>query len=98
MSQKYIEEEGIFGIKIQKRVRENPVPQKNCWKEECSIVEQYEFKEYVVREYAVAIESMKILRSKLRECYRQEGVNHLKNCRELAEKYGSMVDVWRATR
>jgi len=41
-------------------------------------------KDYLAREYAIAVEEIKIMQEKLRECYIKEGVNHLENCRELA--------------
>jgi len=39
------------------------------------------------RDKWVAIMGTRLLREQLRECYLREGVNHLKNCRELAEEY-----------
>ena len=32
-----------------------------------------------------------VLRDKLRWCYRREGVNHLQNCRYLADQYLEML-------
>ena len=40
-----------------------------------------------VRERAVALEEVKILRDRVRECYRKEEVNHAQRCREHAEAY-----------
>ena len=31
------------------------------------------------------------MREELQKCYRGEGVNHLQNCKELAEKYATMI-------
>jgi NADH dehydrogenase (ubiquinone) 1 beta subcomplex subunit 10 len=39
------------------------------------------------RDKWVAIMGTRLLREQLRECYMREGVNHLKNCRELAQEY-----------
>lgn len=33
----------------------------------------------------------RIVRGELQKCYRGEGVNHLQNCKELAEKYAGMI-------
>jgi hypothetical protein len=33
----------------------------------------------------------RIVRKKLQDCYRFEGVNHNENCRELAEQYLGMI-------
>ena len=37
------------------------------------------------REYAIAVEEVKIMQERLRECYIKEGVNHLENCKDLRE-------------
>ena len=42
-------------------------------------------KDYLAREYAIAVEEIKIMQEKLRECYIKEGVNHNENCKELAQ-------------
>jgi len=39
------------------------------------------------REHQVAIETIKILRRDVIECYRREGVNHFENCRDVAARY-----------
>lgn len=33
----------------------------------------------------------RLVRAELQKCYRGEGVNQLKNCKELAEKYAGMI-------
>ena len=33
----------------------------------------------------------RIVRGELQKCYRGEGVNQLQNCKELAERYASMI-------
>jgi len=42
-------------------------------------------KEHLAREYCIAVEELKIMQEKLRECYYKEGVNHKENCHELAK-------------
>ena len=37
-------------------------------------------------EQSVRAEEIIVLRDKLKWCYRREGVNHFKNCRELAQQ------------
>ena len=46
-----------------------------------------EMREHIVREKWIQIEKAKILREKLRWCYRIEGVNHLQKCRHLVHQY-----------
>lgn len=46
-----------------------------------------EMREHIVREKWIDIEKAKILREKLRWCYRIEGVNHLQKCRHLVQQY-----------
>ena len=41
-------------------------------------------KEHLAREYCIAVEEVKIMQEKLRECYWKEGVNYKENCHELA--------------
>ena len=41
-------------------------------------------KEHLAREYCIAVEEVKIMQEKLRECYWKEGVNYKENCKELA--------------
>ncbi|TYJ98989.1 NADH dehydrogenase (ubiquinone) 1 beta subcomplex subunit 10-B [Cucumis melo var. makuwa] len=50
-------------------------------------VAMLEMREYIVREKWIDIEKAKILREKLRWCYRIEGVNHLQKCRHLVQQY-----------
>ncbi|GBG84846.1 hypothetical protein CBR_g39222 [Chara braunii] len=47
----------------------------------------FEQREYLTRERFVKVETAKLYREKVRNCYRQEGVNHLQNCREIVKKY-----------
>ncbi|KAJ8550895.1 hypothetical protein K7X08_000265 [Anisodus acutangulus] len=47
----------------------------------------FEMREHLVREKWIDIEKAKILREKLRWCYRIEGVNHLQKCRHLVQQY-----------
>lgn len=43
------------------------------------------------RERQVAIETVRLLRRDVIECYRREGVNHYENCKEPVEKYAKVV-------
>ena len=42
-------------------------------------------KEHLAREYCIAVEEVKIMQEKLRECYWKEGVNYKENCQDLAK-------------
>ena len=42
-------------------------------------------------EQTVRAEEIVVLRDKLKWCYRREGVNHFKNCRELAQQYMDLL-------
>ncbi|URE00716.1 NADH-ubiquinone oxidoreductase subunit 10 [Musa troglodytarum] len=50
-------------------------------------VAMLEYREYLVREKFIQIETAKIIRERLRWCYRIEGVNHLQKCRHLVQQY-----------
>lgn len=50
-------------------------------------VAMIEMREHIVREKWIDIETSKIIRDKLRWCYRIEGVNHLQKCRHLVQQY-----------
>ncbi|XP_068308252.1 NADH dehydrogenase [ubiquinone] 1 beta subcomplex subunit 10-B-like [Pyrus communis] len=50
-------------------------------------VAMLEMREHLVREKWIDIEKAKIIREKLRWCYRIEGVNHLQKCRHLVHQY-----------
>lgn len=39
-----------------------------------------------VREYLVAVETVKIMQQKLKECYLRSGPNHFEDCKDLREK------------
>ncbi|CAB9511962.1 NADH-ubiquinone oxidoreductase subunit 10 [Seminavis robusta] len=43
------------------------------------------------RERQVAIETVKILRKSVIECYRKEGVNHYENCKKEAQDYYDVI-------
>lgn len=45
------------------------------------------------RERMIALEETKILREKLRWCYRREGVNHLENCKDEVQAYLKRISV-----
>uniref|UniRef100_A0A7S0IBU7 Uncharacterized protein n=1 Tax=Micromonas pusilla TaxID=38833 RepID=A0A7S0IBU7_MICPS len=44
-------------------------------------------REHVVREKMVKIETAKLLRERVQECYKLEGVNHYQNCKEEVKAY-----------
>ncbi|DBA85973.1 hypothetical protein WJX77_004117 [Trebouxia sp. C0004] len=46
-----------------------------------------EHREYEVRRKEVGVAKAQILRERLRICYIKEGVNHIQNCKQLAEQY-----------
>ncbi|CAL4915752.1 unnamed protein product [Urochloa decumbens] len=50
-------------------------------------VAMLEYREHLVREKWIQIETAKIIRERLRWCYRIEGINHHKKCRHLVEEY-----------
>jgi hypothetical protein len=43
------------------------------------------------RERQVAYETIKILRTRVIECYRREGVNHYENCKDPVEAYYNVI-------
>ena len=43
------------------------------------------------RERQVAYETVKILRQRVIDCYRKEGVNHYENCRKVAQDYYEII-------
>jgi len=44
-----------------------------------------------IRESWVRAMEARIVRDQLQSCYRSEGVNHYENCRELSEKYITLL-------
>ncbi|KAI8818677.1 uncharacterized protein EV422DRAFT_161715 [Fimicolochytrium jonesii] len=50
------------------------------------------FKEQMVR-----FQEVHVVRDKMRWCYRREGVNHLQNCRHLAQQYLDLMKEVRGT-
>ena len=44
------------------------------------------------RERQVAYETVKLLRKRVIECYRKEGVNHYENCRKVAQDYFETIE------
>ncbi|KAG8092666.1 hypothetical protein GUJ93_ZPchr0012g19797 [Zizania palustris] len=50
-------------------------------------VAMLEYREHLVREKWIQIETAKIIRDRLRWCYRIEGVNHHHKCRHLVDQY-----------
>lgn len=43
------------------------------------------------RERQVAYETVKLLRKRVIECYRKEGVNHYENCRDVAQDLYNVI-------
>ncbi|KAG6557036.1 hypothetical protein Mapa_000962 [Marchantia paleacea] len=50
-------------------------------------VAMLEQREYIVREKLIAIEMAKVLRERVQQCYRREGVNHYQKCRQHVKNY-----------
>ncbi|CAM9440100.1 unnamed protein product [Phaeothamnion confervicola] len=52
--------------------------------------------EQLMREKVIAIERVKLLRQRVIDCYRREGVNHYQNCKDVAQKYAATIraDGW----
>ncbi|CAM9461151.1 unnamed protein product [Discosporangium mesarthrocarpum] len=48
-------------------------------------------RQQAVREKIIAKERVNLLRLKVVDCYRKEGVNHYVNCKELTTKYLSLI-------
>ncbi|WWC93044.1 uncharacterized protein L201_008008 [Kwoniella dendrophila CBS 6074] len=44
-----------------------------------------------IRESWIKAMEARLVREELQKCYRGEGVNHLQNCKVLAEKYAGMI-------
>ena len=49
-------------------------------------------KDEFYREQLVRAKETKFVREKLKWCYMREGVNHLKNCRDLALQYAELMN------
>ena len=43
------------------------------------------------RERAVAVETAKLLRRKVIECYRKEGINHYEKCKEVNQEFYDVI-------
>lgn len=48
-------------------------------------------KTYAIRESWIRAMELRLVREELDKCYKIEGVNHYKNCRELSEHYWNML-------
>lgn len=44
-----------------------------------------------IRESWIRAMEARLVRDKLQKCYRLEGVNHLENCKDLADQYTQML-------
>ncbi|CAI2191068.1 1587_t:CDS:2 [Funneliformis geosporum] len=49
-------------------------------------------REQKIREDWVKSMELRILRDQMKRCYKTEGVNHYQNCKELSEKYLSLLE------
>jgi NADH dehydrogenase (ubiquinone) 1 beta subcomplex subunit 10 len=76
-------EMGFKGVKFEESAPEDFDPSEP-YKDPMAFLEM---REHIVREKWVAIERAKILRERVRQCYQNEGVNHLQNCRVAVRKY-----------
>ena len=56
----------------------------NPYEDPVAFVQQ---REHDTRERMIDVEKAKLIRERLRECYRNEGVNQFENCKDLVEKY-----------
>merc|ERR1712216_947641 len=56
----------------------------NPYEDPVAFVQQ---REHDTRERMIDVEKAKLIRERLRECNRNEGVNHFENCKDLVEKY-----------
>lgn len=45
----------------------------------------------IVRERWIRVMEARITQEKLQKCYRLQGVNHLENCKDIADKYTQML-------
>ncbi|CAD6583421.1 MAG: hypothetical protein TREMPRED_003545 [Tremellales sp. Tagirdzhanova-0007] len=52
---------------------------------------RYAEREHHVRETWVKAMEARLVREELKKCYRGEGVNHMQNCKELADRYVLMI-------
>ena len=52
---------------------------------------RYAEREQHVRETWIKAMETRLVREELKKCYRGEGVNHMQNCKELADRYVVMI-------
>lgn len=48
--------------------------------------------ESMIREQWIRVNALKVCRTALEKCYKHKGVNHLEDCRGLAERYMMLLD------
>eukprot|EP00877_Chromochloris_zofingiensis_P005058 jgi/Chrzof1/14553/Cz09g07050.t1 len=53
----------------------------------------YHNKAYKVNRIAINVEKMKIMKDRVQECYRKEGVNFIDRCDQLVKRYEAAVRV-----
>lgn len=51
----------------------------------------FQFIEQSTREKHVAIETVRLLRRRVIDCYRKEGVNHYENCKKVCKDYFDQI-------
>eukprot|EP00729_Bicosta_minor_P008091 gene8091-23500_t len=56
-----------------------------------SAVELARERNEITREVLISIETVKVLRERMSNCYKYEGVNHLENCKEYVEAYSNAI-------
>ena len=49
---------------------------------------------YEMREYLIAVESIKMLQERLKVCYLRSGPNHFEDCKELREKLWAKMNTY----
>jgi len=75
-------------------VKLNPYPHEERGQERGRAKDPVKFLQAVeqrARERQIAIETVKILRQRVAECYRREGVNHYENCKEPVQDYYNII-------
>lgn len=69
----------------------SPMPTPDPSVEVSDSVSTIEDRDRFFKEQLVRTQEIKIIRDKLIWCYRREGVNHLENCKELADYYFNLL-------
>lgn len=64
----------------------------NRYKDRSNVINFVERNQQMVREYQIAIEGMNLVRERLADCVRREGVNQMTGCKELREQYFALCE------